>query len=67
MSSMTEKMSDAGSGQPLTKDAARHTPRKGERYRCESCGMEIQVTAECGCQDPNHVELRCCGHEMHKV
>lgn len=42
------------------------SPKKGEVYRCEKCGMEIQVTADCKCQDGNHVHFECCDQEMTK-
>jgi hypothetical protein len=41
-------------------------PKKGEVYRCEKCGMEMKVTADCHCQEPNHVHLECCGQELTK-
>ena len=40
------------------------SPKKGEKFRCSECGMEIQVTGECGCNDPNHVHFQCCNQEM---
>jgi hypothetical protein len=42
-------------------------PKKGERFRCETCGMEIQVTVDCNCQDPDHVHFQCCGQELQTV
>jgi len=33
----------------------------GERYRCESCGNEIEVTAAGG------GEIRCCGQPMKRI
>jgi hypothetical protein len=41
-------------------------PKKGEVFRCEKCGMEMKVTADCHCQEPNHVHLECCGQELTK-
>jgi hypothetical protein len=62
---VAQKMSEASASRP---DAAKiGTPRKGERYRCERCGMEIQVTADCKCPDPEHVQFVCCGQMMAKV
>ena len=43
------------------------SPKKGERFRCEKCGMEVQVTADCRCQQPSTVHFHCCGEELHKV
>ena len=39
-------------------------PKKGDVYRCEQCGMEFEVTADCGCDDPTMVSFQCCGREM---
>jgi hypothetical protein len=64
---MTGKMSEAGSGAAMTTEGAHHSPRKGERYRCRTCGMEIQVTSDCRCNDPEHVQFRCCAQDMQKV
>ena len=66
MSEMTAKMAEAGTGQPAG-DAGVTNPRKGERYRCRTCGMEVQVTADCRCQDPGMVHFHCCGQELQKV
>jgi len=56
---VAEKMSQAS--------ATRPTPKKGEHFRCQSCGMEIKVTADCHCPDGEHVQFRCCDQEMTKV
>ena len=76
MSTMTEKMSQSGSGRPATKEkagakkqsGARHQagPKKGDRFHCESCGMAIQVTHDCPCDDAEHVKFECCGQPMTK-
>jgi hypothetical protein len=42
------------------------TPKKGETFRCEKCGMEIQVTADCKCKDAEHVHFECCGQPLTK-
>jgi hypothetical protein len=67
MSAMTKEMSEAGSGRPMTEGATADRPKKGDRYRCRKCGMEIQVTADCGCKDPNHLHFHCCGQELQKA
>jgi hypothetical protein len=67
MSSMTKKMSQAGSGNPVMKKGMPETPKVGDRFRCQGCGMEIQLTADCGCSDSSHVQFRCCNQEMRKV
>ncbi len=43
------------------------TPKQGDKFRCEACGMEIEVTQECGCDEQEHVHFHCCGREMVKV
>lgn len=69
MSQMTEKMSEAGSGAVPTKerDSGIGNPKKGERFRCRVCGMEVQVTADCRCEDPAMVHFQCCGQELHRA
>ena len=52
---------------PKSPNQAGSTPKKGERYKCSQCGMEIEVTTDCGCQEPDHVHLECCGRELEKV
>jgi hypothetical protein len=42
-------------------------PKKGDRFRCDTCGMEIQVTADRKCKDRDHVHFHCCGRELIKV
>ena len=42
------------------------SPKAGEKYRCESCGMEIQVTKDCNCEDCP-ADFRCCGQAMVKA
>ena len=39
-------------------------PHAGEKFRCETCGMELQVTADCKCQEEGMVHFHCCGHEL---
>jgi hypothetical protein len=38
--------------------------RKGERYKCETCGMVILVEDACGCND---CDIVCCATPMKKV
>jgi len=42
-------------------------PKKGDKFRCSSCGMELQLTTDCGCKDQAHVHFHCCGKELEKV
>lgn len=77
MSTMTQKMGEAGSGHAPTQahgtgqhhaqDKHSAGPKKGDRYRCDECGMAIQVTADCPCDNGDHVHFQCCDQEMHKV
>jgi hypothetical protein len=39
--------------------------KKGERYGCAECEMEVEVTRGCDCQGPC-VSLQCCGQPMQK-
>jgi hypothetical protein len=41
-------------------------PKKGDRFRCETCGMELEITVECQCKD-ERVHFHCCGEEMKKI
>lgn len=41
-------------------------PKTGDRFRCESCGMQIQVTADCKCEQ-DHAHFQCCGQDMTKL
>ena len=66
MNAIPRKMSEAGSGSPVM-DVGVGSPKKGERFRCQKCGMEVQVTADCRCDDPSHVHFHCCGQELEKV
>jgi hypothetical protein len=65
MSQMTEKMSEA-SGKVMLDNGVGH-PRKGERFRCRNCGMELQITADCHCDDHNKVHFHCCGEELERA
>jgi hypothetical protein len=48
-------------------DVGLSPPKKGERFRCDQCGMEIEVTADCSCSEDQHVHFHCCDQEMTKV
>ncbi len=65
MSGMTDKMSQASGKVPHDRGVG--SPKKGERYRCQKCGMELQVTADCRCDQPAMVHFHCCGQELQKV
>ena len=67
MSAMTEKMSKASADTAEMVDSGVGMPKKGERFRCEKCGMEVKITADCHCEEPDHVHFHCCGQELQKV
>jgi len=62
---MTQKMSEAGG--KIAEDKGVGSPKMGERFRCAKCGMEVQVTADCRCQQADKVHFHCCGQELQKV
>ncbi len=65
MSTMTKKMSEAAG--KVQVDEGVGSPKKGERFRCQQCGMEVQVTVDCRCDQPNMVHFHCCGQELQKM
>lgn len=65
MSGMADKMSEASGKVPVDEGVGR--PKKGERYRCAKCGMELEVTADCRCEGTNKVHFHCCDQELKKV
>ena len=44
--------------------------REGDRFVCETCGLELEVTKSCAClagkQVTCPVPLQCCGKDMVK-
>jgi hypothetical protein len=58
---VAEKMSQASARK------WKNPPKKGDRFRCKQCGMEIQLTADCRCEHEEHVHFECCGQELTKV
>src|SRR5262245_10739034 len=42
-------------------------PKRGEIFRCDCCGLEIEIRNDCGCPNPRHVLFECCGQEMLQV
>jgi len=63
---VAKKMSEASANEPAG-GTVTNPPRKGERFRCQKCGMEVEVTADCHCKSGEHVQLRCCGQDLVKV
>jgi hypothetical protein len=62
---MTRKMSE-GSASPQDRGGA-GMPKKGDAFRCDVCGMAIEVTADCRCAGAEHAEFICCGQDMRKA
>ncbi len=54
-----EKEKGADVGIPL--------PKKGDKFRCAQCGMQVEVTADCRCDKREHVHFHCCNKEMAKA
>jgi hypothetical protein len=50
-----------------TVDKGHPPPKQGEKFRCNSCGMELTITKECPCPDTERVHFHCCGREMEKA
>ena len=65
MSKMTDRMSEASAQSTIERPAS--NPRKGEQFRCETCGMEVEVTSDCHCEDPGMVRFQCCGKQLRPV
>jgi hypothetical protein len=38
--------------------------KKGERYKCDECGIVVLVEDDCGCED---CDIVCCGAPMKQV
>ena len=51
----------------MNADPGLAAPKKGDKFVCQACGMEIEVTVECKCKDDEHVHFHCCGMELTKV
>lgn len=45
-------------------DVGIDSPKKGQKFQCSGCGMELQITADCHCKEGEHVHFHCCGKEM---
>ena len=58
---VAKKMSEASA------DLGISPPKKGDKFRCESCGMEVEVTAHRHCKKEEHVHFHCCGQGLQKV
>jgi hypothetical protein len=63
---MTQKMSKAGSGQRVLEAEQNRSPKQGDRFHCDACGMAVHVTADCTCH-VNHAHVECCGQQMRQM
>ena len=50
---------------PADAEAVEYVPKNGDVYRCEWCGMELEIIADCGSEDMPHLE--CCGRPMSRA
>ena len=62
---LKQGMSRAGTGRPVMESDFEH-PHKGDRFRCDKCGMEVEVKSDCHCHEEAE-HFHCCGAAMHKV
>lgn len=52
---------------PVTEDRGLAPPKKGDKFRCEKCGMALEITKDCPCDEKEgHVHFHCCDQEMVK-
>lgn len=42
-------------------------PKKGDKFRCKQCGMQLEITVDCKCKEEARVHFHCCESEMSKV
>ena len=64
---MAQSQKQSDKGNPTAMQGDRSRPQKGEHYRCETCGMEVQVNKECHCSEPTKVHFQCCGKELQRT
>lgn len=58
-------MTNAVAERPFTDDTPQMIgPKKGDRFRCQKCGMEIEVTANCKTTGGHHARFECCGQPL---
>jgi hypothetical protein len=48
----------------LVEEPQMRAPKKGDRLRCQKCGMEILVTVDCKSGDGHHARFECCGQPL---
>ncbi len=51
--------------QQESEESTRSLPKSGDVFRCESCGMELEIIADCGCDEGPRLE--CCGQPMSRA
>jgi hypothetical protein len=39
-------------------------PKVGEHFRCQKCGLEIEITANCKGTGGHHARFECCGQPL---
>ena len=39
-------------------------PKKGDHFRCEMCGMDLEVVVDCNTTANEPVSLQCCGQSL---
>jgi len=44
-----------------------HPYKQGDRYRCDICGTEVEVSKECNTASDEAAGLQCCGQPLNKV
>jgi hypothetical protein len=76
---VSEDQTMSGTIQELsgTTEPSHDLPRKGEHYRCQQCGIEIEVTIPSQCENASDAPSDCCdasqgvfkcfGHVMERV
>ena len=52
--------------QQQTQTTEKGLPVAGEAYRCGKCGMELEITTSCHCEEGTPL-LACCGQAMERT
>lgn len=65
MNRTIEQISESAHSDATSASIAR--PKQGDRFHCEKCGMELEITTACRCKDPHLVRFECCGQNMVEV
>jgi hypothetical protein len=51
--------------EPSIEESDERLPTSGDVFLCEICGMELEITADCGCDDGPRLE--CCDQPMSRT